>query len=254
MIQLILSKKLEKILFVLKKKAKFYLNINYLAHFFLILSLIFLLVFFINQDKNWIILSGLGGKCLDFENKDFINGAYAIGYECFDNKDTQHFNLSKKRIKFEDKCLAVMGDEKEGSKLAFRTCNNSQSQQWQYNTAQNAMVSSSGQCVDLGGGAQFWHHHQLLILWTCNGSDNQKWYLSKPVPAKNVKNKNVILANQLEKVIVSEKVIAERSGKLNFKNGYKDGLLLTEEQSSLIKTSKEFYLVPAGKVERDVFK
>jgi len=253
MIQTILTKNIARLLTLIKKKFKYYLKLNVLGHFFLILSVIFIAFFYFNQDKRWVLLSGLGGKCLDFMNKDFINGANAIAYECLVDKDTQNFKIISNQIVFEDKCLAIDGLDEEGAKLVFRTCKNIKSQQWQYDNTQNTITSMGGKCIDVAGGQEYWQNLQTLILWTCHGTDNQKWYLSKNVSKKSIKQQHVIHVNQASKVIASKNVIAERSGKLKFTQGYENGFLLNRDQSILVDISEDEYLVPAGVVENRLF-
>jgi len=253
MIQVILTQKLAKLPTLIKKKFKHYLKVNLLGHFFLIVSLICITFIYINQDKKWVLLSGLGGKCLDFMNKDFINGANAIAYECMYRKDTQSFKITSNKILFEDKCLDIDGIEEEGVKLAFRTCKEIKSQHWQYNYSQNTITSLSGKCIDIAGGQEYWQQLQSLILWNCSGAENQKWYLSKNVSKKSIKKQNELQVNQMAKVFASKNVVAERSGKLNFTQGYKNGFLLNDDKSTLVDINEDAYLVPAGEVDNQLF-
>lgn len=204
------------------------------------------------HDNEWIILSGLGGKCLDIENKDFFNGARLIVYQCYYDKDSQKFSIVYNKIMLENQCLDIQRDEKnQRDFLAMRTCRDVASQEWKYHNHNHTITNANGKCIDLLGGADYFYQHQITTVWDCNLSNNQKWYLSKYVSKNNlnIASEKIVTTGRLGEIQASDHVIANASGDLNFTQGFKDGYLLKDRESSVIETDSDYYLVPAGIVE-----
>jgi hypothetical protein len=250
--QSINEKKSKSLFNVFTKNPKLVRNLTWLSTIIWVVNII-VITFYMNNEQ-WKILSGLGGKCLDLdENKVSSNGTPVIGYECFNDKDTQNFHIEKSRIMFKNKCLDVKGKGNDGDFLVMRACNDSSSQKWHYKNGQNLIINANGKCIDLLGGANHWGNYQVATLWSCNGEDNQKWYLSKFESKKNIKVKNVTISGMIGRVKASNEVVAEGTGNLNFTgDDNKGGLLVTKDDSSVVDTGEK-YLVPAGVVAHDVF-
>ena len=210
-----------------------------------------------HRDREWVILSSLGGKCLDIENKDFFNGARLIAYQCSHDNPNQKFSLVNNKIMFENQCLEIQKDPKsQRDFLALRICREDASQEWKYRNHNHTITNANGKCLDLLGGADFFYKYQITTVWDCSLARNQKWYLSKYISKKNldIAPEKVVVSGQLGEIQASHLVIAEPSGELEFTEGFKGGYLLKGHDSSVVDTGDNYYLVPAGKVKNPFLK
>lgn len=205
-----------------------------------------------HRDRDWVIVSGLGGKCLDIENKDFFNGAKLIAYKCDHENNNQKFSIVNKKLMFQDKCVEALYDKKnQRDFLALRNCREDASQEWKYHNHYNTITNANGKCIDILGGAQYFYEYQITTLWTCSLANNQKWYLSKYISKNNIQvaKEKIVRTGKLGEIQASDLVVAEASGNLQFTKGFRDGYLLSGYESSVIDTGSDEYLVPAGKID-----
>ncbi|MET7293914.1 ricin-type beta-trefoil lectin domain protein [Streptomyces griseoloalbus] len=118
--------------------------------------------------------SHLSGRCIDVPDGDFGDGAQLWVWDC-NNSEAQKMRFaSDGTIRIADKCLDVANAQfTNGTPIQITWCNGNVAQQFVLNERHDLVNTVVGMCVDIkdnnaGNGAQ-------LHLWTCLGTDNQKW-------------------------------------------------------------------------------
>ncbi|GGV70878.1 hypothetical protein GCM10010294_29410 [Streptomyces griseoloalbus] len=118
--------------------------------------------------------SHLSGRCIDVPDGDFGDGAALWVWDC-NNSEAQKMRFaSDGTIRIKDKCLDVANAQfTNGTPIQITWCNGNVAQQFVLNERHDLVNTVVGMCVDIkdnnaGNGAQ-------LHLWTCLGTDNQKW-------------------------------------------------------------------------------
>lgn len=122
------------------------------------------------------------GKCLDVQNAGTADGTPVQIYTCNKSaaQDWQLWGAYDGGYALANvhagKCLEVQnGSNANGAKIQLRKCNGSKAQQWQFDirSAGELRNAATDKCLDLhtfDNGRDSW-------LWSCNGSDAQKFRL-----------------------------------------------------------------------------
>lgn len=122
-----------------------------------------------------LIVSKLGGKCLDVEGGINI-GARLIGFACHGGTN-QKFRFDRGRLVVGGYCAQATGRH-EGAEIKLAQCNFTPSGDALQNFASwegKFIGHNTGYVVDLKGGSGHWWGNQPAILWTKKGSPNQIW-------------------------------------------------------------------------------
>lgn len=125
--------------------------------------------------QSTMIVSKLGGKCLDVEGGVRI-GARLIGYECHGGTN-QQLRFDRGRLVVGGYC-AQADHRSEGSEVRLAQCNFTGSGDSLQNFASwegKYIGHNTGYVLDLKGGSGHWWGNQPVILWTKKGSSNQLW-------------------------------------------------------------------------------
>ncbi|WP_343997600.1 RICIN domain-containing protein [Streptomyces thermocarboxydovorans] len=121
------------------------------------------------------------GKCLDVEGAKKTNGTPVQIYTC-NGTAAQMWQLfgSESGLHLRNvnslKCLDVSGNKAEnGTKIQIWSCNDSPAQTWEANLRATTSLKNTGtgKCLDLH---TFDNSHNAW-LWTCNGTDPQKFFI-----------------------------------------------------------------------------
>jgi hypothetical protein len=132
-----------------------------------------------------ILMSGMGGKCLNAEGAKTSNGTRLIGYPCSGSWNEQFNIMADGTIRMGGKCVDDYGGMgKDEDQIVLWDCNGGKGQQWRFDG--HRLVGINGKCIDLKGGAGLWIPmvwNQPAILYNCSGADNQLWYKSGLIKA-----------------------------------------------------------------------
>lgn len=163
--------------------------------------------------KNVVLVSRLGGKCLDVEGGSTANGARVIGYPCSGGTNQQFWFNQDGRINHRGKCVVVQGGQgRDGDQLVLWDCNGGANEQWRLTDGR--LVGQNGKCVDLKGGS--WGNmpfmNQPAILWGCHGGDNQMWRWALVVPGRNLNGVNVLASGAVGRIEPINGVVAAGGG------------------------------------------
>lgn len=141
--------------------------------FLLVISLVLSAVTLSAQDA--MIVSKLGGKCLDVEGGTSV-GARLIGFQCHGGSN-QKFRFERGRLVVGGLCAQATG-RGEGSEVKLAPCNFTPAGDSLQNFASwegKYIGHNSGYVLDLKGGAGHWWGNQPVVLWTKHGGANQSW-------------------------------------------------------------------------------
>lgn len=195
------------------------------------------------QAAEWIVLSGMGAKCLDVEGGAFRKGARVIGYACHGNTN-QRFNFTNGALMAGGLCVdAAGGRGGDGDNLVLWDCHGGANQKWRYDGGRQAIVGINGKCVDLKGGSGHWFGNQEAILWSCHGQSNQKWYLSKLVSASQVRGGNVVSSGSLATITPPSGIVAGGAGNLIANDG---AGIIAAGGGNIVAGGAGNFIVPAG--------
>lgn len=200
----------------------------------------------------WILMSGMGAKCLDVEGGAIKQGARVIGYNCHGNTNQRFAVTNGGTIKIGGLCVdAAGGAGRDGDGLVLWGCHGGANQQWRYENSTNRIVGIQGKCIDLEGGAGHWFGNQRAVLWSCHGATNQKWYFSKLVNANQVRGGNRVSAGQLTTIKPPSGIIAGGAGNLIANDGVSilaggAGNLIANDGASIIAGGAGNFIVPAS--------
>jgi hypothetical protein len=163
--------------------------------------------------RNVIVVSKLGGKCLDVEGGRFTDGTRVIGYPCSGGGNQEFWFGTDGTIVTHGKCLDAKGGQgRDGDQIVLWTCSGAPNQKWRLDNGK--LVGINGKCIDLKGGA--WGNlpfvNQETILYGCHGGDNQQWRWALTVPQSNVRGANVLAAGALGTITPIAGVIAAGGG------------------------------------------
>ena len=151
------------------------------------------------QQSGVILVSGMGGKCLDAEGGRAENGTRLIGYPCNGNWNEQFTFMPDGTIRLRGKCVDDMGGlGRDGDQIELWDCNGGANQKWRYEGHRLVGVGSK-KCIDLKGGDGFWVPmiwNQPAILWPCSGAQNQSWYKGVRMAASRISGARVVNAGQ----------------------------------------------------------
>jgi hypothetical protein len=139
------------------------------------------------QAQNVVLVSALGGKCMDSEGGT-RKGARVIGYSCNSAANQLFWFNQNGSITQGNLCLdAAGGLGRDGDGIVLWDCNGQANQRWQL-SADGMIRGINGKCLDLKGGDahSFWSGNQPLILFGCHGANNQRWHRGFLVARSNV--------------------------------------------------------------------
>lgn len=145
---------------------------------------------------NNLLVSGMGGKCLDVEGGQIRAGARVIGYQCHAGANQQfEYFRSNGEIRIGGLCVDISGGRgNQGDKLILWQCSGQANQRW--SASGNAIRGMNGLCLDLKGGSGHWLGNQEAIVWSCNGQSNQTWYRGHLVAASRVQGATAVQPGQ----------------------------------------------------------
>ncbi len=225
----------------------------------IILLLISLSLYFVLREPShseWVLMNGIGPKCLDVEGGKVVEGARIIGFDCHAGVN-QRFDITMKGgvIKVGGLCLdASNASFDNGAELILWRCHGGTNQNWIYDQTKNRLLNYYEKCVDLEGGATFWQNRQRAFLWDCNNLPNQKWYFSQAVLAKRIKGGKVIDNKTQLEIKPSSSIYAKSTGVLydKFDNPIlpsKENINTVEREATIIAIQNERVLVPVSKIK-----
>lgn len=144
------------------------------------------------QAQNVMLVSGMGGKCLNAAYGT-RQGAQMIGYSCGTGaaNEIYWFNGNPDgswRITQANYCLDIRGGlGRAGDPVDLWPCNGGANQKWRY--VNHQLVGQNGLCLDLSGGTAWSpsRGNQPAIVWPCNGGPNQKWFKGIVVTGNRVR-------------------------------------------------------------------
>lgn len=204
---------------------------------------VFLVCANVSYSAEWVVLSGMGAKCLDVEGGSFRKGARVIGYACH-GSGNQRFNFVNGVIMAGGLCVdAAGGRGGDGDNLVLWDCHGGANQKWRYDNGRQAIVGINGKCVDLKGGSGHWFGNQEAVLWSCHGQSNQKWYLSKLVPANQVKGGNIVRSGTLGNITPPTGIVAGGAGNLIANDG---AGIIAAGGGNIVAGGAGNFIVPAG--------
>ncbi len=204
------------------------------------------------QSAEWILMSGMGAKCLDVEGGAIKQGARVIGYSCHGDTNQRFDVTNGGAIKIGGLCVdAAGGAGRDGDGLVLWSCHGGANQQWRYDNSRNSLVGIQGKCIDLEGGSGHWFGNQRAVLWSCHGQSNQKWYFSKAIPGSQVKGGSRISSGQLVTIKPPSGIVAGGAGNLIANDGASivaggAGNLIANDGASIVAGGAGNFIVPAG--------
>jgi len=118
---------------------------------------------------------GLGGKCLDVAEGRAQPGAAVHVWDCYGSLASQQWTwASDGSVRSLGLCLDTGGQTGDGAGLGLAACRGSSTQQWRLTGAADLVNVGSGRCADVRDANR--SNGALVQLWTCAGSENQKWW------------------------------------------------------------------------------
>lgn len=225
-----------------------------------ILSIAFLISLFMvlrpAAHSEWVVMNGVGPKCLDVEGGRITEGARVIGYECHAGGN-QRFDITINggTIKMGGLCLdASNASFDNGVELILWKCHGGTNQNWIYDKTKNRLLNYYDKCVDLEGGAPFFQNKQKAILWNCNNLPNQKWYLSQAVLATRIKGGLVIDNKTQQEIQPTKDIYAKPNGIMYNTKGEpilpsKETVNSVSAQTTLISIQNQRVLVPVSTIK-----
>lgn len=113
-------------------------------------------------------------RCLDVPNQSQTSGTQLALWDCNSGANQQWTLTSARQLQvYGNRCLDPGSPGTSGSRAIISNCTGAAGQQWNLNADGTVTTAQSGLCLDATGAGTA--NGTAVIVWTCNGGNNQKW-------------------------------------------------------------------------------
>ena len=113
------------------------------------------------------------GRCLDVPNASQVSGTQLALWDCNGGPNQQWTSTTGGQLQvYGTRCLDA-GSGTSGTRATISNCTGAAAQQWRVNADTSVTSAQSGLCLDANSAGTA--NGTAVILWTCNGGNNQKW-------------------------------------------------------------------------------
>lgn len=113
-------------------------------------------------------------RCLDVPNQSQTSGTQLALWDCNSGANQQWTLTSARQLQvYGNRCLDPGSPGTSGSRAIISNCTGAAGQQWNLNADGTVTNAQSGLCLDATGAGTA--NGTAVIVWTCNGGNNQKW-------------------------------------------------------------------------------
>ncbi len=121
------------------------------------------------------IVSSFNGKCIDVPSSNFADGVKLQMWDC-NGTAAQRWRFTGGTVRAGGLCMDVAwGATHDGAEIQIANCSGHPAQQFTLTPAGDLVSVLANKCVDIAG----WNSDRgaRLIIWSCHGGANQKWWL-----------------------------------------------------------------------------